>query len=159
MAEITAVAEKAINDAMHHYFVNLATSSDTRNNEVDFFVEVALQTQGWLVFTEDSMQNLYDLIYKDTLYINLVYTMTALFRARFTLPEEDYQTLIEHLAYSYHTKEASDPKLSFMGSEYRDRIPDPAAVISILKNNRYLVMLAVYFTYGNPAVLAEAISK
>lgn len=159
MAEITEVAQKAIDGAMYHYFVNLATSSDDRNNEAQFFAEIVMQTQGWLVFTEDAMQNLYDQIYKDTLHINLVYTLTALFRSRFTLPEEDYQALIVHLANSYHTKEATDSNLSFMGQEYRDRIPDPEMVISILKNNRYLVMFAVYFTYGDPSVLAEAVGK
>ncbi|BAQ02575.1 hypothetical protein AVU38_gp047 [Ralstonia phage RSL2] len=157
MAEITEVAQNAINGAMHHYFHNLTIKGENRFNEASFLGEVLLQTQGWLVFTEDSMQNLYDMIYKDTLYINLVYTLTSLFRTRFTLPEEDYQALIVHLAQAYNTKEADDPKLSFMGAEYRSRIPDPDAVISILKNNRYLVMFAVFFTYGSPEIIAGVI--
>lgn len=159
LAEITENAQNAINQALHHYFMNLAVSSENRYNEAQFIASLLLQTQGWLVFTEDSMQNLYDEIYKDTLHINLVYTLTALFRTRFTLPEEDYQALIAHLANSFNTKETPDPKLSFTGQEYRDRIPDPTAVISILKNNRYLVMFAVLFTWADPAILADAIEN
>lgn len=159
LAEITEVAKNAIDSTMAHYFHNLTVRGENRQNEATFLAEVLLQTQGWLVFTEDSMQNLYDMIYKDTLHINLVYTLTALFRTRFTLPEEDYQDLIVHLATAYNTKEAVDPKLSFMGSEYRERIPDPDGIIKILQNNRYLVMFAVLFTYGNPEIIAEAIGK
>uniref|UniRef100_A0AAU7PFN6 Uncharacterized protein n=1 Tax=Burkholderia phage vB_BgluM-SURPRISE13 TaxID=3159457 RepID=A0AAU7PFN6_9VIRU len=159
MAEITDVAGTAINQAMHHYFVNLATSGDDRNNEAQFVAEVLMQVQGWLLFTEDSLQNIQDLIYKDTLHINLVYTLTALFRTRFILPEQDYQTYIEHLANSFNTKEAADPRQSFMSAEYSDRIPDPAPVANLLKNNRHLVMLATFFVYGDPNVLADAIGK
>ncbi|BCM95085.1 hypothetical protein [Burkholderia phage FLC6] len=158
LAEITETAQNAINSALSHYFHNLTIKGENRQNEATFLAEVLLQTQGWLVFTEDSMQNLYDMIYKDTLHINLVYTLTALFRTRFTLPEQDYQALIVHLAQAFNTKEAADPKLSFMGTEYRDRIPDPDGIIKILQNNRYLVMFAVLFTYGNPEIIAEVVA-
>lgn len=159
MAEITENAQIAINQAMNHYFVNLVTSSDERNNEAQFMAELVMQVQGWLLFTEDSLQNIQDMIYKDTLHINLVYTLTALFRTRFTLPEQDYQSLVNHLADAFNTKETSDPRQSFMSSEYSDRIPDPAAVANLLKNNRQLVMLACWFIYGDPNILAEAIGK
>lgn len=158
LAEITETAQNAINSALSHYFHNLTIKGENRQNEATFLAEVLLQTQGWLVFTEDSMQNLYDMIYKDTLHINLVYTLTALFRTRFTLPEQDYQALIVHLAQAFNTKEAADPTLSFMGTEYRDRIPDPDGIIKILQNNRYLVMFAVLFTYGNPEIIAEVVA-
>ena len=159
MAEITENAQIAINQAVSHYFVNLATSSDNRNNEAQFLAEVVLQIQGWLMFTEDSLQNIQDLIYKDTLYINLVYTLTALFRTRFTLSNEDYSALITHLANAFDTKESADPLLSFMSAEYSERIPTPGTVASLLSNNRQLVMLACWFIYGDPNILADAIGK
>ena len=159
MADITKVAQNAIDEAMAHYFVNLATSGDNRNNEAQFLADVLLQTQGWLVFTEDSLQNIQDLIFKDTLHLNLVYTLTALFHSRFTLPKEDYDQLIEHLAHSFNTKECQDERLSFLPKQYADRIPEPGAIISILRNNRHLVMLVVFYTYGNPSILADALEK
>lgn len=158
MAEITEVASNAVNGAMSHYFVNLATGEE-KVEEAKFIAEVLMQTQGWLLFTEESLQNLHDVTYKDTLYINLIYTLTSLFRTRFVLSEVEYQQYLEHLAQAYDVKESADPRLSFMSPEYSARIPDPATVLNLLRNNRHLVMMASFFTYGDPNILADAVGK
>lgn len=156
LADIIEVATNAINQALHHYFENLASGAE-KIEESKFLAEVLIEMQGWLVFTEESLQNIQDMIYKDTLYINLIYTLTALFRTRFVLPQEDYDTLVEHLAKSFDTKKSIDPKQSFMPTVYVNRIPDPDVVMNILSNNQHLVMLAVFYTYGSTQVLLEAL--
>lgn len=156
IAEINEVAKDAINQAMQHYFVNLAVG-ENKIHETQFLAELLIQTQGWLVFGEESLQNIQSQIYKDSLYINLIYTLTALFRSRFVLPKEDYKKLIEHLANSFNTKECEDENLSFMSPAYRARIPDPETIVSLLINNHHLVMLLVFYTYADTNVLAEAL--
>lgn len=154
--EITQVAKKAIDESMSHYFINLA-SGEAKVHESKFVGEVLMAMQGWLIFTEDSLQNIQDMVLKDSLHINLIYTLTALFYNRFTLPREDYDALVDHLAQSFDTKEAEDDFQSFMPKEYRARLADPKYIASLLRNNRSLVMLTCLYTYFNVEILMEGV--
>lgn len=154
LEEINKVAKEAIDGAMSHYFVNLASGA-TKSLESGFIAEVLMAMQGWLIFTEDSLQNLQDMILKDSLNINLIYTLTALFYSRFTLPREDYEALIEHLAQSFNTKETKDDLQSFMPLEYRVRLAEPNDISNLLRNNRSLVMLTCIYVYLDVNILME----
>jgi hypothetical protein len=156
LAEINQVAEKAIDDAFAHYFVHLASGQD-KLFEAKFIAETLQMIQPWLFFTEEAMEELINFIYKDTIHINLVFTLTAMFRQRFTLETEDYDRYVKHIAQSFFTQDNEDDKLSMMPKEYRDRLTNPDAIEMMMKNNRMLVMLITMALYLDTNILATAL--
>lgn len=156
IAEITKVAGNAINEALEQYLIHL-TTGENKVQEVLFLKDLILMMQPWLFFTETAMEKLQAEIYRDSLRINLIYSLTALFRQRFTLPEEDYQAYIKHLANSFNTQECSDPVLSMMATEYANRLTNPDAIEMMLENNRPLVMMVTTMLYIDTSILLRAI--
>lgn len=158
LADINEVARNAINGAFAHYFQNLASGED-KLHEAKFSAEVLQMIQPWLFFTEEAMEAMLDFIYKDTLHINFVYTMTALFRQRFVLEKEDYERYVRHIADSFYTQENEDEKLSMMAKEYRERLISPESIEMMMKNNRLLVMLITMSLYLDTNIVSEAVLK
>jgi hypothetical protein len=156
IAEINKVAEKAIDGAFAHYFFHLASGED-KLFEAKFVAETLQMIQPWLFFTEEAMEQLIDFIYKDTIHINLVFTLTAIFRQRFVLEKEDYDRYVKHIAESFFTQDNEDEKLSMMPKEYRDRLTNPQAIEMMLRNNRMLVMLITATLYLDTNIIKEAV--
>jgi hypothetical protein len=156
--EVTSEARRAINDAMSHYFINLASGGE-KIDEAKFIAAFLQMAQPWLFFAEASLGAVQDFIMKDVLHINLVNTLTALFYNRFTLGRENYEAYIKHLSQSFFTQEASDFKQSFMAEEYRNRLIDPETIEMLLLNNRSLVMLVSIVLYFETQLLADVLPK
>lgn len=154
--EILTVAGTAINEAYAHYFTNLATG-EGKVFEAKFIAELISLIQPWLFFTEESLERVTSLIYKDQITVNLSYTLTALFRQRFSLPEEDYAAFLDHIADSFAVQKCEDPQASMMSNEYSSRIPTPEAIAVMLKNNRMIAMLASTVLYLNMEVIAGSL--
>jgi hypothetical protein len=154
--EATEFASKAINEAFEHYFVNLA-SGDEKIHEAKFVAELIQNTQPWLFFTEESMEALVNSIYKDVLYINFIYTMTAIFKQRYVGTTQHYEEYVGHIAESFNVQDNSDENLSMMSRDYRDRLVKPEGVRMMLQNNRMLVMIVSLISYLDTNILAQAL--
>jgi hypothetical protein len=156
ISEINKVAEKAIDDAFAHYFVHLASGQD-KIDEAKFIAELLQMLQPWLFFSEGTLEATHDFIYKDQLHINLIYSLTAIFRQRFAVDVEECNLYVKHIANSFDTKECTNEKESLMSEEYRNRLMAPSSVESLLKNNRPLVMMATAMLFLDTNILALAL--
>ena len=154
--EILQVAGTAINEAYAHYFTNLAVG-EGKVFEAKFIAELISMIQPWLFFTEESLERVTSFIYKDQLSVNLAYTLTALFRQRFALPEEEYMAFLDHVADAFAVQKCDDQQASMMSPEYSSRIPTPEAISVMLKNNRMIAMLASTVLYLNVEIIAGAL--
>lgn len=156
IAEITKVAKHAIDEAYEHYFIHL-TAGEQKIEEIKAVAEMIMMMQPWLFFTETALEKLQEFIYTNSQRINLVYSLTALFRQRFTLEEEDYKKYIDHLATSFNTQECEAANLSMMAVKYQERLTKPEMIQVLLQNNRPLVMLASTMLYFDTNILKQSI--
>lgn len=156
ISEINKAAEKAIDDTFAHYFVHLSSGQD-KVEEAQFIVEMLQMLQPWLLFTEGTLEAVHSFLYKDQLHINLIYSLTAIFRQRFAVENGEYDLYVKHIANSFDTKECTNEKESLMSEEYRNRLMPISSVESLLKNNRPLVMLATMMLYLDTNILAHAL--
>ena len=145
----THPAKLAIDDAIDHYFTNL-TDGDKKEKEITFLADLITQIEPWLMYTGDSLENIYKLIEDTPEKTNLIYTLTMLFYQRY-IPDEQY---IYNLANAAAVGSYRTAKMSFMPMEYHDRIPSMSAVIDFLNNNRSLVMIATVISYFETSILA-----
>lgn len=152
--EIVNAAKKAVNESVLHYFKNM-TMGDEKYNELIFITEYLSEVQPWLFFSEQSLIDIRNKILKDTLHVNLVYNLTLLFRAYLCMTEGEYQTLVQHLADSLSTAQASDTEQSLMAKQYLTRMPDRDSINNLMDNNRSHVMLICLTLFLDTDILVE----
>lgn len=142
-------AKLAIDDAIDHYFTNL-TDGPKKEKEITFLADLITQIEPWLMFTGDSLDNIYKLISDTPEQTNLIYSLTMLFNQRY-IPDDNY---IRQLANSAVVGTYKDARMSFMPPEYHDRIPTYQAIVDLMENNRSLVMIATIVSYFETSILA-----
>lgn len=157
LQEITKVVSDAVNGAINHYFYNMVAGPD-KADEAQFIAEFMQQTQLWLFFTEEAMEELHKTIYKSDIQINLVYSLSVLFHQRVTISEEDYARFVKHLTWSVDAKFAEEDPLSIMASQYRERIPNAENIEVFLRSNRPWVFLCCMASYLETSNLVAALA-
>lgn len=152
---ITKSAERAINESLTHYFGNLAYGEGLKS-EVGYLVELLKNLQGWLLFTETSQEEIQTELLRDSLRVNLVYTLTALFNARFVVTDMEYASFVDHIAKSFNIQACSTEEMLLMPKQYSERLMDFEGIKNILMNNKWLVMLTCFYLYVDTAILEQA---
>jgi len=162
--DIMKRAEIAINESLDHYFTML-TNNDTKTEELYFLTDLISQIQGWLLFSEASLNNISTKITESSLGLNLINNLSVLFYSRLQVKEPVlYDTecaiLNRQLAKAFcvidnsnSTDDEDVEDLSILPEIYSKRLVGVNEIISILTANKMLVIIALLYLYISPRIL------